>query len=188
MSPFTPEIFHSREKWHYWNLQLLKEPLRRGWIEARSFICSFCGSQSGHFLTQTHFLLIPWASAAVFFPLHGNTGLGVLQGVCRQQSWPHSVLIPTQECRYDTICGSKLKIPQPGFVSAPHLVSSMLLQLLVELQGDANHHFSFIPVGVGDVVQDAIEICGRDEHLMNKHQPMIHSVTVTLSINENVSY
>lgn len=64
----------------------------------------------------------------------------------------------------------------------------MFLQLLVELQGDANHHFSFIPIGVGDVVQDAIEICGRDEQVMTKQQPMIHSVTVMSSINENVSY
>lgn len=43
----------------------------------------------------------------------------------------------------------------------------MLLQLLVELQGDANHHFGLVPIGVGDVVQDAIEICGRDEQVMN---------------------
>lgn len=40
-----------------------------------------------------------------------------------------------------------------------YLVSAVLLQLLVELQGDADHHFGLIPVGVGDVVQDAIEIC-----------------------------
>ena len=45
----------------------------------------------------------------------------------------------------------------------PYLVGPMLLQLLVELQGDADHHFGLVPVGVGDVVQDAIEVCGRDE-------------------------
>ncbi len=39
-----------------------------------------------------------------------------------------------------------------------YLVSTMLLQLLVELEGDADHHFGLVPVGVGDVVQDAIEI------------------------------
>lgn len=39
----------------------------------------------------------------------------------------------------------------------------MLLQLLVELQGDANHHFGLVPIGVGDVVQDAIEICRSKE-------------------------
>lgn len=43
----------------------------------------------------------------------------------------------------------------------------MLLQLLVELQGDANHHFGLVPIGVGDVVQDAIEICGRGEKVTN---------------------
>lgn len=63
------------------------------------------------------------------------------------------------------------------FVSASHLVSSMLLQLLVELQGDANHHFSFIPVGVGDVVQDAIEICRRDKP--HNHNREITSVDFT---------
>lgn len=43
----------------------------------------------------------------------------------------------------------------------------MLLQLLVELQGDADHHFGLVPVGVGDVVQDAIEIwsSGRGENV-----------------------
>lgn len=53
----------------------------------------------------------------------------------------------------------------------------MLLQLLVELQGDANHHFSFIPIGVGDVVQDAIKICGRDKQVMNEQQHMNYYVT-----------
>lgn len=43
-----------------------------------------------------------------------------------------------------------------------YLVSPVLLQLLVELEGDADHHFGLVPVGVGDVVQDAIEIYGRD--------------------------
>lgn len=45
-----------------------------------------------------------------------------------------------------------------------YLVSPMLLQLLVELQGDAHHHFGLVPVGVGDVVQDAIEICGAEDN------------------------
>lgn len=44
-----------------------------------------------------------------------------------------------------------------------YLVSTVLLQLLVELQGDADHHFGLVPIGVGDVVQDAIEVCGRNE-------------------------
>lgn len=81
----------------------------------------------------------------------------------------------------EIIIGEPFSTPQPVVVSAPHLVSSMLLQLLVELQGDANHHFSFIPVGVGDVVQDAIKICGRDEHVMKKKKPMVRSATVTIT-------
>lgn len=44
-----------------------------------------------------------------------------------------------------------------------YLVSAMLLQLLVELQGDADHHFGLVPIGVGDVVQDTIEICSTDK-------------------------
>ncbi len=47
-------------------------------------------------------------------------------------------------------------------VCVRYLVSSMLLQLFVELQGDADHHFGLVPIGVGDVVQDTIEICGRE--------------------------
>lgn len=57
--------------------------------------------------------------------------------------------------------------PAVGEEHLPYLVSPMLLQLLVELQGDANHHFGLVPIGVGDVVQDAIEICSRDEQVMN---------------------
>lgn len=45
-------------------------------------------------------------------------------------------------------------------LSESYLVSSVLLQLLVELQRDADHHFGLVPVGVGDVVQHAIKICG----------------------------
>lgn len=53
-----------------------------------------------------------------------------------------------------------------------YLVSSMLLQLLVELQGDADHHFGLVPVWVGDVVQDAIEICSREKHVVtDRRQP-----------------
>lgn len=52
-----------------------------------------------------------------------------------------------------------------------YLVSPMLLQLLVELQGDAHHHFGLVPVGVGDVVQDAIKICGtEDDQVTNETQ------------------
>lgn len=47
-----------------------------------------------------------------------------------------------------------------------YLIRSMLLQLLVELQGDADHHFGLVPVWVGDVVQDAIEICSREKHVV----------------------
>ena len=50
-----------------------------------------------------------------------------------------------------------------AFVS--YLISTVLLQLLVELQGDADHHFGLVPIGVGDVVQDAIEVCGRNEKI-----------------------
>lgn len=48
----------------------------------------------------------------------------------------------------------------------------MLLQVLVEFQGDANHHFGLVPIGVRDVIQDAIEICGGDEQVRNKIQPI----------------
>lgn len=55
-----------------------------------------------------------------------------------------------------------------------YLVSAMLLQFLVELQGDADHHFGLVPVGVGDVVQDAIEIwsSGREKTFMSKDEKL----------------
>lgn len=53
----------------------------------------------------------------------------------------------------------------PSCVYVLYLISSMLLQLFVELQGDANHHLGLVPIGVGDVVQDAIEIYKRDKQI-----------------------
>ena len=47
-----------------------------------------------------------------------------------------------------------------------YLVSSVLLKLLVKLQGDADHNFGLIPIGVGNVVQDAIEIWDENKTLL----------------------
>ena len=42
-----------------------------------------------------------------------------------------------------------------------YLIRPMLLQLLVELEGDADHHLCLLSVGVRDVVEDSIEVWGR---------------------------
>lgn len=39
-----------------------------------------------------------------------------------------------------------------------YLISSMFLELLVKLQGDANHHLGLVPIRIRDVVQYAIKI------------------------------
>lgn len=188
---FTNGLF-SFENWHCWNLQLFNETLFRGWTEASSFVCSFCSLQSSYVLTRTHFLLPLWASAAVLSLTRQHRPRGA-PGHVQAPSWHHSVLTLTEKYKYDTSNGIKFESTEKQlwvglvlhptaricFCAAPHLVSSMLLQLLVELQGDANHHFSFIPIGIGDVVQDAIEIYGRDEQEMNTWIIM----SLTLSIN-----
>lgn len=65
-------------------------------------------------------------------------------------------------------------------VCVSYLISPMLLQLLVELQGNAHHHFGLVPVGVGDVVQDTIEICSaEDDQVTNETQAKPFFVFVT---------
>lgn len=44
-----------------------------------------------------------------------------------------------------------------------HLISSVLLQLLVELEGDADHQLGLVPIGVGDVVEDTIKIYSSEK-------------------------
>lgn len=38
----------------------------------------------------------------------------------------------------------------------------MLLKLLVELERDADHYFSFVSIGVGDVVNHTIKVCSKE--------------------------
>lgn len=78
-------------------------------------------------------------------------------------NWLLVLLLSCPDRQTETFCRLFIYVarPLPLFVWV-YLISSMLLQLFVELQRDADHHFCLVSIGVGDVVQDAIKIYTRD--------------------------